>query len=99
MFAAIPVVLIIVYHLQQRAHGERARQPVRLLWDLARAGSLGWWDRLLLIRMTRQAHMENPAIILLSANSYDRVVAKWLRVGGGEGAGRLKRIRRHLFGA
>jgi len=98
IFAAIPVVLAILYHLQQRAQGERARQPVRLLWQLGRAASLGWWDRLLLIRMTRQARMKDPAVVLLSANCFDRAMTVWLRDSGGEGAARLQHIRRRLFG-
>jgi hypothetical protein len=99
LFAVIPLLaLLIVYHFQQRAQGDRARRPVRLLWDLGRTASLGWWDRLLLIRMTRQVRMAHPAAVLLSANSYDRVTAAWLRAGGGEGRARLQRIRRKLFG-
>jgi hypothetical protein len=98
LFAAVPLALLIIYHLQQRAHGERARRPVRLLWDLSRAASLGWWDRILLIRMARQFHPASPAALLLSANYYDRVTAEWLRASRGEGAARLRRIRRRLFG-
>jgi hypothetical protein len=97
VFAAIPLALLILYYLQQRARGERSRQPVRLLWQLGRAASLGWWDRLLLIRMTRQARVKDPAVVLLSANCFDRAAAVWLRDGGGEGAARLQRIRRRLF--
>ncbi|HOW17729.1 MAG TPA: hypothetical protein PLC79_01730 [Phycisphaerae bacterium] len=98
LFAAIPLVLAILYRLQQRAQGDRARQPVRLLWQLGRAASLGWWDRLLLIRMTRQARMKEPAVVLLSANCFDRAMAVWLRDSRGEGASRLQYIRRRLFG-
>ena len=99
IFAAIPVVLWIVYKAQQRLQGGPASHPARLLWELAGTAALGWSDRLLLMRLAQHTRLENPAAILLSANCFDRVVADWLRTGRGVRAARLKRIRKRLYGA
>jgi len=42
--------------------------------------------------------MAAAAVVLLSANCFDRAMTVWLRDSRGEGAARLQHIRRRLFG-
>ncbi len=98
LFAAIPLVLWLVYRVQQRWNSSPSSHPARLLWELGSAASLGITDRWLLMRIARQEKQENPAALLLSANTFDRVVGGWLRKRGNAKSARLKRLRQHLFG-
>lgn len=97
LVAAIPLALWLASFVQRRVRGEPRCQPRKLLWDLAAQAPLGWWDRVLLLRVARAADLKDAGAMLLSANCFDRAVEHWLNAAGREGAERLQQIRDRLF--
>jgi hypothetical protein len=95
--ASVPLVLKLAQRILQRMQNEPRNRPRRLLWDLSARVSLGWFDRMVLLRMTRRTRYPHPAAVLLSADLFDRLAKQWVDERGGSGANRLREIRRRLF--
>ncbi len=98
LFAAMPLVLWLVYRLQRRRQDEAVRRPLMLLWELSGKAPLGLRDRLLLLHVARRTAQRDPAAMLFSANVYDRWTDLWTQGRAGRSATRLTTIRERLFG-
>lgn len=96
VLACIPLFLKLLHNTRQRRRTAPRHRPRRLLWKLAAHASLGWWDRLVLLRMTQHGGCRHPAAVLISPSLFDRLAREWTEAGG-SGVGRLPHIRRQLF--